>query len=276
MKSVRRFRRMLEHWQAMQIRTYAGSASFFLLLSLFPLMSLLLGILPRAGCSGEDLAALLLAAIPGELTGAFSLLLQALDAGSSRNLISLSTATLIVSASAGVKAILHGLNEVLRLPETRPYPLQLGLSLLCTLGVLACILVTLILNVWGRWLILLFPARSALRIALSELLEHSSFLTVVLLSAVFSLLYLLLPNRRTRLRRVIPGALAAALIWMLFSLVFSFCVGRFGKYSRLYGSLASCVVLMLWLFSCMYILFFGALLNRFLQQRRKKRKKEVP
>lgn len=276
MKAADRFRRMLEHWQALQIRTYAGSSSFFLLLSLFPLVSLLLGILPRAGFSGEDLAALLLAAIPGELTGAFSLLLQALDAGSSRDLISVSTAALIVSASAGVKAILHGLNEVLRLPETRPYPLQLGLSLLCTLGVLACILVTLILNVWGRWLILLFPAGSALRIALSELLEHSSFLTVLLLSAVFSLLYLLLPNRKTRLRCVVPGALAAALSWILFSMVFSFLVGRFGQYSRLYGSLASCVVLMLWLFACMDILFFGALMNRLLQDRRKKRKKEVP
>ena len=60
-----------------------------------------------------------------------------------------------------------------------------------------------------------------------------------------------------------PGALAAAGGWSLLSLAFSAWMRLTGTVGT-YGSLATVVVVMLWLYYCQYILLLGACLNRVL------------
>ena len=66
-----------------------------------------------------------------------------------------------------------------------------------------------------------------------------------------------------RQREQLPGAVCATAGWMGFSLAFSLYFSRIvGKnYSYMYGSLAAIVLLLLWLYACMCILFFGAEIN---------------
>ena len=84
---------------------------------------------------------------------------------------------------------------------------------------------------------------------------------------VFALFYLVLPNRRQRLARVLPGALAAAVAWNLFSSALSLYVNHFPRASTLYGSLTLLLFSLLWLYICISIIFYGALLNRVLERR---------
>ena len=53
------------------------------------------------------------------------------------------------------------------------------------------------------------------------------------------------------------GGSLSALAWVLYSFFFSIFVENFGNYSSVYGSLAALVILMLWLYFCMYIMFIG-------------------
>ena len=103
------------------------------------------------------------------------------------------------------------------------------------------------------------------------MLEHLQLYSFFLLTALFSLLYLALPNRRQRLSRVLPGALAAAGAWLLFSALFSVYVNHFAKGLALYGSLTTMVLTMLWVYACVSIVFYGAFLNRLLAQYRQNR-----
>jgi len=82
------------------------------------------------------------------------------------------------------------------------------------------------------------------------------------LMVLFTAMYVYLPARRQRGRQMWLGALVAAVGWEVFSLVFSVYVERFSNLSVTYGSLTSVVVLMLWLYACMYLLFLGAAVNR--------------
>ena len=84
-----------------------------------------------------------------------------------------------------------------------------------------------------------------------------------------------------RLSHNLAGAAFSAAGWVLFSFFFSIFVERFSDFS-LYGSLATLVILMFWLFSCMYIMFLGAEVSMWLETSsigmdvknlRKKRKK---
>lgn len=76
---------------------------------------------------------------------------------------------------------------------------------------------------------------------------------------------------RKLLSRVLPGALAAAGAWLLFSALFSVYVNHFAKGLALYGSLTTMVLTMLWVYVCVSIVFYGAFFNRLLAQRRENR-----
>ena len=63
-----------------------------------------------------------------------------------------------------------------------------------------------------------------------------------------------------------PGAMISATGWVSFSILFSFFIDNFSNYSKLYGSLAAVMVLLLWMYVCMYIMFIGAEINFILSQ----------
>ena len=68
--------------------------------------------------------------------------------------------------------------------------------------------------------------------------------------------------------RVWPGALAATAGIVLMSTVFSALIGRSVRYSWVYGSLASLILLMFWLYLICQTIFVGAALNIALRNRK--------
>ena len=250
--------RALRALKRTQIPVYAGNAAFFLVLSFLPLLTLLLGILQYTVFGPEDLLEILSRIMPDEVLPLFDDFLQKLYPKSGAAVISVSAVTAAWSASNGIYGMARGLGAVLGVKETRSY---VHMRLLCLFYMLLFVLglvLTLLLHVFGRKL-------------LSVLLEHLQLYSFFLLTALFSLLYLALPNRRQRLSRVLPGALAAAGAWLLFSALFSVYVNHFAKGLALYGSLTTMVLTMLRVYACVSIVFYGAFLNRLLAQRRENR-----
>jgi len=68
-------------------------------------------------------------------------------------------------------------------------------------------------------------------------------------------------RRRARWAWVIPGALAATLLWLAATFVFGLYFASFGRHDASYGSLATVVVLQLWIYLSAFILLLGAKLN---------------
>ena len=75
-------------------------------------------------------------------------------------------------------------------------------------------------------------------------------------------LYRLAPNRgAVALKRLIPGALVATVLWIVLSILFSIYVQNFNNYSAEFGALSAAVVIMLWLYYSAFIVAFGAIFN---------------
>jgi len=81
----------------------------------------------------------------------------------------------------------------------------------------------------------------------------------------FWALYSFAPGRKNRSGNEFVGAFISAAGWVGFSAMYSFYITHFGDFSRVYGSLTAIVLLMLWLYICMNIMFFGAVVNYMLQ-----------
>ena len=77
-----------------------------------------------------------------------------------------------------------------------------------------------------------------------------------------SLVYYLGPNKEQRSWKwVTPGSIVGGLLWLLLSGLFAVYVTYAGNYTKTYGTLASGVILLLWLNYSAFALLFGAELN---------------
>jgi membrane protein len=77
-----------------------------------------------------------------------------------------------------------------------------------------------------------------------------------------AVLYRVAPDRDApRFRWVTLGSVAATVLWVVGSVLFSLYVDNFGSYNKTYGALAGVVVLMLWIYLTSYIVLLGAEIN---------------
>jgi membrane protein len=177
----------------------------------------------------------------------------------------ISLAAALWSASAGIQALIKGLNIAYDEQETRGFVKLRGLALLLTIGaiivvVAALALVAVLPAVLSR-LGLGRAGELAISIGRWPALVILVAVALVILVAV-ALLYRLGPDRANpRLRWVSWGALAAVVLWVAISAGFSFYVSNFGKYGQTHGSLGAVIVLLLWLWLSGLAALIGAELD---------------
>ena len=244
----------------------SGHATLFMIISFFPMSMLLLSTVKYMPFSKEQVITLFDTISMGSVKNAINFLLDEIYNRSNNMPLSLSAIALLWSASTSVYSIILGLNRVYNHKETRNYFLRRSLSLIYTLIFIISIIITLVIMVFGksiiRYLLIYFPIFRKFNFIINFL---STMIGIFVLILLFDILYTIIPNRRTKLTRELPGAIFASLGWYLFSFLYALYVETFSNYSFVYGSLAAIVLLMIWLYFCMYIFFIGAEVNQTIQ-----------
>ena len=93
------------------------------------------------------------------------------------------------------------------------------------------------------------------------LIRARNIITPIVMIIFLLLIYKFLPNRRDMYRRQLPGAVFSTLGWMVISWVFSVYVDVFRGFSSMYGSLTTIMLIMMWMYFCMYCILIGGELN---------------
>ena len=247
-----------------RVRAHAAEAAFFTIMSVFPILMLLLTLVQYTPLTQTDVVMTIERLIPFEISGILKSMVSSVFRQSTA-LLSWSAIVAVWVAGKGILGITDGLNSIYRIKETRNY-FAVRLRAACyTVVMIVAILISLILLVFGyslqgyiaKW----FPFADRFPDALLIL---PTLIAVVLLVMLFLMMYMFLPNRRRTFRSQLPGALFTALAWCVFSYAFSIYLDYAGNMSVIYGSLTTLVVVMLWLYFCMYLLFFGAEINHYL------------
>jgi len=91
-------------------------------------------------------------------------------------------------------------------------------------------------------------------------------IAMVLYFLMVSCNYYILPTKRPKFKEVIPGSLFASVAMLVFTLLFAVYTNNIADYDVIYGSLASVVVLMVWLLLISYALGLGIILNKAWQE----------
>lgn len=257
---------LYRHVRSLNIPLYAANAGFFIILSLFPALVLILSLLRYTGLQVSSLVDVLSTLLPQALMPTVEELVLTTYEKSSGALVGLSALTAVWSASKGVHGLQKGLNTVYGVAESRGWFHSRLISVGYTFVFLAVLVLTLILHVFGGTLVQLLPiTHTPLFRILSRILAFPFWVLLAVQALVFTLLFAFLPNGRRRLRDTLPGALTASLGWILISGLFSLYVERFTSLSNIYGSVYTFALAMLWLYLCLCLIFYTAALNRYLE-----------
>lgn len=250
---------------ALRIPLHAANAGFFIVLSVFPGLVLILSLLRYTGLEVESLLDILAPILPDALEATAENLIITTYKSSSRAVVGLSALTALWSASRGVHGLLTGLNAVYGVTERRGYLRTRVISMVYTLSFLLVLMLTLILHVFGSTLLRLLPRdRSPFLRFLTEAIDLRFFLLLGVQTVFFTLVYRVLPDRSGKTRDSIPGALLSSIGWLIFSDLFSIYVVWFPRYANIFGSVYAVALSMLWLYCCLSIVFYGGALNRYL------------
>lgn len=253
----------------MHIPLHAAYAAYFIVLAVFPALVLILSVLRYTGMEVRGLVELLDDILPSTMAEGAEELIYSTYRNSPGAMVGVSAVTALWSASRGIYGLLTGLNAVYGVSENRGYIYTRSISVVYTFVFILILLLTLVLHVFGNSIInLMRQVDNPVVIFFIDLIDLRFFLLLFLQSLVFTLMFMVLPNkRRSRFMESLPGGVLSSLGWLVFSDIYSIYVENFSKYSTIYGSVYGIAITMLWLYCCMSILFYGGALNRYLMDK---------
>ena len=257
-------------WSAHRASSKGAALALYMVFSLAPMLILVIA-LAGAFFGEEAVRSELFMQMRG-LIGARAaeviqtVLASAHESGSGWLAALISIAVLIFSATTAFTELKASLDELWEAPETQ----QNGLRDMVQSRLLAFGLVLVL----ALFLLLSLTLNAALQLAKSyygNLWTDSTFATITLwisnafsfsvLTALFAVIFTLLPRVRTPWRDVIPGAVVTAALFLLGKWGIGLYLSR-GAAVSAYGAAGSLIALLLWIYYSAQIFFFGAVFTQ--------------
>lgn len=273
-------RDMVQTYGRLGVSRAAASLAYFLILTLFPLLvcvNFFIGLLeldPEAVFSALD------PLLPRE---SLSIILEYLtyvsgiSQSQSTPLLLASLFTILLSASAGLRTLLKTMDELYQVRHVSSLR-RVAVSVILSLLFLLTIYLSIVVIFTGDWFFQVLeerlPPPLAELIPLRLLSQLWGWLRYLLLFFCVLLLVLAVyrmgtPPPLRREKRVLRlTALLSAGALVACSVLFSWFIGMSSRYSLVYGSLASLIILLVWLYFCGNILLVGAVAGRVWFRRR--------
>lgn len=247
-----------------KIRAHSAEAGFFIIMSFFPILMLLLTMIRYTPLTQDQLLYAIEEITPFEVVDVLEDTVHSIY-NQSVALLSTTAIAAIWAAGKGIMGLSDGLNSIFQITDTRNYFVARFRYTFYTLILIVALVLSLGILVFGfsilDYLLGRFPM---LRQYQDMLVVLPTGVALVVLVFLFTVLYMFLPNRRQTFRSQFPGAVFTAVSWSVFSYAFSIYLDYAVNMSVIYGSLTTLVVVMLWLYFCMYLLFMGAEVNQYI------------
>lgn len=255
--------RMYERYKNEQVTSIAGELSYFLLLSLFPLLFVMLQVISFMPINQNELILFLQQYVPGDAMTIIESLVDQILNRPNKGILSFGLIGTLWTASRGSNAVIRSMNRAFHVEESRAVWRKAILSFMIILGIIFVIIFSLLIPIFGQKI--LDTLYNVFKISIfSSFLDSNivrGIVTFIVLYGSFSVAYCIIPNRTIKIWEVLPGALFATAGWLITSLFFSFYVDNVANYSATYGSIGSVIVLMTWIYLSCTMLILGGILN---------------
>ncbi len=256
--------RMLRLYARHHLPRGAAGLSYFLTLTFFPMLICLHTMLGSLFPGTGEVRGFLAGLLPAETVDTILDYLRYVSENLSTTMLVAALMVLATASSAGFRVI-NGVITAMRGEHRFTDVFVLVFSFVMSLLFLTAIYLAALLIVTGRWF-LNYADRHIMFVNISGAWSWARFVILfLLLFAIISAVYRVTAPRRPGVR-LLPGAAGASVALVVVSILFSAFITASSRYPLVYGSLASIIIMMIWLYFCSLILFLGAALNVALEQ----------
>lgn len=250
------------------ISAYAGQAAFFLMLSFFPFLLFFFSLLSWTPLTEADFLMWASSFIPESFSNIMKDLASEVYASGTGRL-SITMITAVYLSSKAFISFQLGLDDMYHVKENRNFILRRIYSVLYSIVFALALIFLLGVMVFGNKLRKLYfsNVHHIIGSIIGSVVDYRLVICLPVLILFFWVIYVFLPNKKQRVKYQLPGAVFAAVAWMIFSGIFSVYVDKYNNYSSFYGTMTTIVLIMVWLYGCMYVLFIGGIINRTWEER---------
>ena len=267
---VRFVREIVELYFSARVSRSAAELAYFLILTFFPI---LICINAFVGALHLDIRLVLDTVdefLPGGVATILAEYIQYITDNQSVGMLLAGLFMTLVSASAAVRGLMKIMDDIYGRAN---YPgfWSIVVSLVFALLLLVTIYLSVVVLLTGNWFFHVIERY----IPISSFITDWQWLRFVILFALVLLFILLLYRVTAPIGKprppVLTGAVLAAVALAGASILFSWFIGMSSRYSMVYGSLASVIILLIWLYLCGNILILGNVFNCVWYRRKKEK-----
>lgn len=249
-------------YQKHNISALSAQLSFFLILSLFPFLIVIFSLFGTFSLDQNLLMKIILSILPKDSGLVISNYMEEIVLFESVSYVPIFVLGTLIAASRGVDALRRAMNVAYLVSTPIRYWKQKLYGILYTVLILAFIVTLTLLSVAGSEVLKFVSQFLPISVTFMKKFALIRWIVIplVILSLV-SLIFLVLPSKKIKIKNILPGAIFSVLSWSGMSVGFSYFVSNIANYTLVYGSLAALMILMLWLYLTGILLILGAEIN---------------
>lgn len=238
-----------------------GQISFFVILSIIPLASLLVMLISKLSLNFDFVTNFITHYIPGSIANIILGIFEEQKAGAIDVFF---IAMALYLASKATHSIIVASTEIYN-GEQRDF-IRTRIKAIVILIILIMLVVGLvaILTFGGRFLIYLSEINGDVYYYFNMIYQLIKWPFVFfMIFFVIKVIYTVAPNVSIPSSSVNKGALLTAIVWVISTYAFSFYVTNLANFTRFYGTLSNIIIMMIWIYWLCYIFVYGMTVNQY-------------
>ncbi len=246
------------------ITTRASSLAFNFFLAFFPSIIVFLTLIPYIPVNGlqETLMELLNVVLPPSTN---EITFQALDDiinNTRGGLLSIGFLIALYFSTNGINSLIEAFNASYHIRENRPIIQQRILSLGLTLLLSFMLIIAMGLIIFGKFVVSYLTEYKLITQYAGELILYGKWFTILLVLWLgISVLFHLGPSIKSKWKLFTPGSILATLGIIITSIGFNYYINHFSQYNKIYGSIGTLMIILIWMYFNSIILLTGFELN---------------
>ena len=246
------------------ITTRASSLAFNFFLAFFPSIIVFLTLIPYIPVTGlqETLMELLNVVLPPSTN---EITFQALDDiinNTRGGLLSIGFLLALYFSTNGINSLIEAFNASYHIRENRPIIQQRILSLGLTLLLSFMLIIAMGLIIFGKFVVSYLTEYKLITQYAGGLILYGKWFTILLVLLLgISILFHLGPSIKSKWKLFTPGSILATLGIIITSIGFNYYINHFSQYNKIYGSIGTLMIILIWMYFNSIILLTGFELN---------------
>jgi membrane protein len=255
------------------ITTRASSLAFNFFLAFFPAIIVLFTLIPYIPIDGfqETLMDILMNILPPSTN---EITLETLDDiinNQRGGLLSLGFVLAIYFSTNGINSLIEAFNASYHISKPESILKQRFLSLIITFTLTIILIFTIALIIFGQFIINYLIEYEFINSNEKILFNLAKwFILISMLFLGISTIFNLGPSLKNKWRTFSPGAIFSTVFIIVTSLGFTYYIDNFGQYNKIYGSIGTLIIILLWIYFNAIILLTGFEINASIINAKKK------